>query len=71
MFVPTIVAVEQQYVLHIRSVFIALGIRHAMHLHLWPVQLYKVFQQYIINDTFWKKVIEHKMCVLIVSITFI
>ena len=46
---------------------------HAPYCHLWPVQLYDILPHYLINDTVSgeKKVIEHKMCVLIVSTIFV
>jgi hypothetical protein len=45
---------------------------HALHCHLWPAQLYNIFPHYLANGTtFKKKVIEHKMCVLIFSTTFV
>jgi hypothetical protein len=52
-----------------QCVSVALVIRHAkrsavLYCHLWPVWLYHIFPHYLINGTiFWKKVIEHKMCV--------
>jgi hypothetical protein len=37
-----------------------------LYCHLWPVWLYQICPHYLINGTiFWKAVIEHKMCVLI------
>jgi len=42
----------------------------AVWCHLWPVWLYHIFPHYLVNVTiFWKKVIQHKMCVLIFSTT--
>jgi hypothetical protein len=36
--------------------------------HLWPLWLYHIFSHYLLNGTlFEKKVIQHKMCVLIFS----
>ena len=43
---------------------------HALYCRLWPVRLYYIFPHYPINGTiFRKKVIEHKMRVLIISTT--
>jgi hypothetical protein len=44
-----------------------------LYCYLWPLWLHQSFRQYlIINDTiFGKKVIGHKMCVLILTTTFI
>jgi hypothetical protein len=36
----------------------------------WPVLFYKIFPHYLINSTI-KKTVEHKICVLILSATFI
>jgi len=45
---------------------------HAPYCHLWPVTLYNIFPHYFINGMiFGKKVIEHKMCVLISSTRFV
>ena len=42
-----------------------------LYCHLRPVQLYKIFAHYLTNGTTSeKKVVEHKMCVLIFSRTF-
>jgi hypothetical protein len=39
--------------------------------HLWPVWLYHIFAQNLIHGTiFGRNVIEHKMCVWILSTTF-
>jgi hypothetical protein len=71
----TIVAVEKQY--HIFRVCVcslsypACNVR-AQHCHLWFFCLYNIFLHYLIKGTiFRKKLIEHKMCVLIFSITFV
>jgi hypothetical protein len=41
---------------------------HALYCcHMWPVWLHHVFPHSVINDDFWKKDIERKMCVLIFS----
>jgi hypothetical protein len=43
-----------------------------LYCHLWPVCLYNIFPHYLINGKiFKKKLIEHKMCVLIFSITMV
>jgi hypothetical protein len=44
-----------------------------LYRHLWPIWLYRIFPHYLINGMiFWKKiVIEHKMCILIFSTTFV
>jgi hypothetical protein len=42
---------------------------HAPLCHLWSAWLYNIFPHYLINSTIKKKVIEHKMCVLIFSTT--
>jgi hypothetical protein len=47
---------------------------HAPYRHLWPAPLYHIFPHYLINGAIFegkKKVVEHKMCVLIFSATFI
>jgi hypothetical protein len=41
--------------------------------HMWPARLYNIFPYYLVKGTILereKKVIEHKMCVLISSINF-
>jgi len=45
----------------------------APYFHLWPAPLYNIFLHYLtIGTTFGeKKAIEHKMCVLIFSTTFV
>jgi hypothetical protein len=52
-------------------VFVAVGIQHAVWLlnsHLWPGRLYITFPHYTINGIiFFKKIIEHKMCILTLS----
>jgi hypothetical protein len=43
---------------------------HAPYFHLWPARFYSIFARYLINGMiFRKKVIEHKMLVLIFSTT--
>ena len=47
---------------------------HALYCHLWLLPLYSIFfPHYLINDTIFekKKVTEHKMCVLILSTSFV
>jgi len=44
---------------------------HALYCQLFPSKLYIIFPHYLINGTIKKKVIEHKMCVLIFSTTFV
>jgi hypothetical protein len=67
--------VEKQYALHILSVFVAFGIQNAMqmnHVTICSLSGWTMFF-YIISlaARFTKKVIEHKMCVLIFSATFV
>jgi len=43
---------------------------HVPYFHLWSVRLHNIFPHYLINGKiFEKKNIEHKMCVLIFSVT--
>jgi len=42
-----------------------------LHCHLGPVRLYHNFLHCLVWHKFKKKVIEHKMCVLIISATFV
>jgi len=56
-------------------VYVALGIQHAMRMrHIiypWPARLNNIFPHYLINGMIIeKKVIERKMCVLILPTTF-
>jgi hypothetical protein len=46
---------------------------HAPYCHLWPTWPFHIFQRYHINGTIFgeRKLIEHKMCVLIFSATYI
>jgi len=44
---------------------------HAPYFYLWPAPIYSAFAHYLINGTILKKIIEHKMCVLIFSTTFV
>jgi hypothetical protein len=66
----TIVAVEKQEVLHIRSVCLLTGVQHAMcmyHIILSPMT---IFPHYHINGTiFEKKVIEHEMFFFLIFCT--
>jgi hypothetical protein len=41
---------------------------HAPYCHLWPVRFFHIFPHYF---TIFEKKIEHEMCVLIFSITFV
>jgi len=44
---------------------------HAPYCHLWPAQLYKIFQHDLMKGTFFfTKVIEYEMCVFISSTNF-
>jgi len=66
----TIVAVEQQYVLHILGVCLALDIQHTMrHIVICGCTVFS----HIISQTAGfskKKITEHKVCILIFSKTF-
>jgi hypothetical protein len=43
---------------------------HASYFHLWPGRLYNTFPHYLINgEIFGKKVIAHKMCIFIFSVS--
>jgi hypothetical protein len=43
-----------------------------LYCHLWPVWLYHILPHYLINGTiFGEKVIEHKMCALILPTSFV
>ena len=44
---------------------------HAPYFHLWPDPLYNILPHFLINGTFFFKVIECKMYVLIFSINFV
>jgi len=45
---------------------------HAPYCHLWPIWLYHIYSHNLINGTVFRKLgIEHKMCVLIFSTTFV
>jgi hypothetical protein len=68
------VAVEKQSILFILSVFVALGIQHAMRMrHICSLPGSTIFfPHYLIKvEIFEEKIIEHKMCVLIFSATFV
>jgi hypothetical protein len=42
-----------------------------LNFHIWPIRPYNIFPRGLINDTVLvKKIMEHKMCVLIFSTTF-
>jgi hypothetical protein len=64
-------------VIHPRSVFVALGIQHTMHMcHIFTCGLlhsYNIFPHYLINGMIlgWKKVIEYEMCFSAFSTTFV
>ena len=54
------------------SVALVIQHAHAPYCHLWPAPLYNIF--YTLSHKqhdFREKVIEHKMCILIFSTTFI
>ena len=45
---------------------------HAPYCHLWPIHIYNILSHYLIKRTiFRKKVIAHKMCVLIYYTNFV
>jgi len=46
---------------------------HAPYCHVRPVWMYHIFPRYLTNGTifFWETCTEHKMCVLILSTTFV
>ena len=45
---------------------------HAPYCHLWPGPLYNIFSHYFTKARFSKKkVTEHKVCLLILSTTFV
>jgi hypothetical protein len=74
-FRVTTIAVEKEYVLNILSVFIVLGIRHAMrvrHIVICDLPGSAIFCHIISYTASLKKksVTDHKMCVLIFSTTF-
>jgi hypothetical protein len=50
----------------------AFGLRHLTFCHLWPARIYSIFSPYFINGNDFRKIaIEHKMCVLIFSTSFV
>jgi hypothetical protein len=53
-------------------VFVALVIHHTVRMrpHMWSVRLHSIFPNYPINGTIFEKKIEHKICGLILSVTF-
>jgi hypothetical protein len=61
--------VEKQYVLHIVSLCVALGIQHAMRMYhiiiCGPPRYTILFPHYLINGTIFEKVVEQKMYVFI------
>jgi len=63
------VAVEKQKALHILSVFVTFGIQHAVHVILLSVACLALqyFSTSHKQHDFLKKVVGHKMCVLIFS----
>jgi hypothetical protein len=80
-FRKTILALEKQYLVRILSTFLysflsypvgkPLLVCSALYCHMWLVWLYRIFPYYVINDTIvGKKVIEHKMCVILTT-TFV
>jgi hypothetical protein len=74
-FRATIVAEENQWILHNLSVCIC-SPRHpacnerATCFHLWPTPHYNIFPQFLIKDTIFEKFTEHKIF-LIFSTTFV
>ena len=64
---------------HYEWVSVALAIQHAMSkahiVNVWPAPPYNIFQHSLINGMIFerkkKKITEHKMCVVIVSTTFV
>ena len=74
----TLLPWKKQNLLHILRVYLLryLSRMHSacalLFCHLWPVRLFSTFPHYLTNGTiFRRKVIEHKMCVLIFSTTFV
>ena len=71
----TIVVVEQQYVLHILSVSVALGIHHACailsSLSCLALRYFSTLSHKRHDFRKKKKIAEHKMCVLIFCTTFV
>jgi hypothetical protein len=54
-------------------VYVALGIQHAMRMcRIFIFGLYRTLPRRLLKGTFYggKKVIEHKMCVLVLSTSF-
>lgn len=66
--IVTIVTVENQQVLHILTVSVALVIQKqsacaVLYCHLWRVWLYHIFPRYLINRTIFEKKILDMKCV--------
>jgi len=62
----TVVGAEEQYVLHILSLCLALRVQHAVRMRriiIWPAPLYSIFPHYLKKARFKKQVIEHKLYV--------
>ena len=69
-----IVAMKKQWVLHILSVFVDLGIQHAMrmrHVVICGLQGSAVYFHIIVNGTIFEEKILDIKCVLIFSTTFV
>ena len=69
----TTVVAEKQYMLHTQGVFVVLGINThwQRHIVICGLACCTIFPYYFINCTILEKNIEHKVCVLVFSTTFV